>query len=118
VTALGVAWILDGALGPDIYGSLVNSHRGLFIAYLVGAGIMVLRGLAEVFLGVDAERKSLELIATPLSAIGVTGGPVTAGARPGFAHAAPPMHMPMPRPESLRRQVIRGARSTWTPKPG
>jgi MFS family permease len=59
-----------GALGPDIYGGLVNSHRGLFVAYLVAAGVMVLGGLAEVFLGVAAERKSLENIATPLSAVG------------------------------------------------
>ena len=44
-------------LVPNIYGGLVNSHRGLFLAYLVGAGVMVVGGLAEVFLGVDAERK-------------------------------------------------------------
>ena len=30
-----------GALGPNIYGGLVNSHRGLFVAYLVGAGVMI-----------------------------------------------------------------------------
>jgi MFS family permease len=94
-----------GALGPDIYGGLVNSHRGLFIAYLVGAGVMVLGGLVEVFLGVAAERKSLELIATPLSAVGTPGGPVTAGARTGFARSVPPMHMPMPHPDSLRRHT-------------
>jgi MFS family permease len=58
-----------GALGPNIYGGLVNSHRGLFVAYLVGAGVMIIGGLAEVFLGVDAERKSLEDVATPLSAL-------------------------------------------------
>jgi MFS family permease len=59
-----------GALGPNIYGSLVNSHRGLFVAYLIGAGVMVVGGLAEVFLGVSAERQPLEDIATPLSATG------------------------------------------------
>ena len=42
-----------GALGPNIYGGLVNSHRGLFLAYLVGAGVMIVGGLAEVFLGVS-----------------------------------------------------------------
>jgi len=82
-----------GALGPDIYGSLVNSHRGLFIAYLVGAGVMVLGGLVEAFLGVAAERRSLEDIATPLSVIGPPGGPVAGGARSGFSHGAvrPPL---------------------------
>lgn len=79
-----------GALGPDIYGSLVNSHRGLFIAYLVGAGVMIVGGLAEVVLGVAAERQSLEDIATPLSTVGPVGGPLAAGARTGFARGAPP----------------------------
>ncbi|MDA8343352.1 MAG: MFS transporter [Actinomycetota bacterium] len=74
-----------GALGPDIYGSLVNSHRGLFIAYLVGAAVMMLGGRVEGFLGVAAERRSLEDIATPLSVIGPPGGPVAGGARSGFS---------------------------------
>ncbi len=85
-----------GALGPDIYGSLVNSHRGLFIAYVVGAAVMIAGGLVEVFLGVAAERQSLENIATPLSAVaaGTVGtGLVAAGARTGFAHGAPPVHV-------------------------
>jgi hypothetical protein len=58
-----------GALGPDIYGSLVNSHRGLFIAYLIGGAVMLLGGIAELVFGVAAERRSLEDIATPLSAV-------------------------------------------------
>jgi MFS family permease len=79
-----------GALGPDIYGSLVKSHSGLFIAYLVGAAVMILGGFAEVFLGVAAERRSLEDIATPLSVIGRASGAVTARAPSGFSHGAGP----------------------------
>jgi MFS family permease len=74
-----------GALGPNIYGGLVNSHRGLFIAYLVGAGVMIIGGLAEVFLGVDAERKALEDVATPLSALDPKTRRAPAMPRPGFA---------------------------------
>ncbi len=83
-----------GALGPDIYGGLVNSHRGLFIAYLVGAGVMVLGGIAEVVLGIAAERRSLEDIATPLSAVssGLPTDPLAASARTGFSHGGPPKH--------------------------
>lgn len=81
-----------GALGPDIYGSLVNSHSGLFIAYLVGAAVMILGGFAEVFLGVAAERRSLEDIATPLSVVDRGGGPLAAGARAGFSHGTAPKH--------------------------
>ena len=35
--------------------------------YFIGAGLMIGAGLVEVFFGVDAENKSLEEIATPLS---------------------------------------------------
>jgi len=46
----------------------------LFIGYLLGAAVMVLGGLVEVFLGVDAENKSLEDVATPLSAVRAGSG--------------------------------------------
>jgi MFS family permease len=76
-----------GALGPNIYGGLVNSHSGLFTAYLVGAGVMMIGGLAEVFLGVSAERQALEDVATPLSALSSSDQRVPGGPRPGFARA-------------------------------
>jgi len=91
-----------GALGPDVYGGLVNSHRGLFFAYLIGAAVMVAGGLVEIGLGVAAERRSLEDVATPLSARRVAaeygGEPartpqeraLAAGARTGFGHTTPP----------------------------
>jgi MFS family permease len=59
-----------GAFGPWFYGKLIGdgtNHTMLTIGYLIGAGVMVLGGLVEVFLGVDAEGKSLEDVATPLS---------------------------------------------------
>jgi len=66
-----------GALGPVLYGHLIGdgSDPGkLFIGYLLGAAVMVLGGLVEVFLGVDAEHKSLEDVATPLSAVRAGSG--------------------------------------------
>jgi MFS family permease len=59
-----------GALGPVIYGALIGEgeDRGpLFGGYLLGAGVMIVGGLVAAFLGVSAEGKSLEEIATPLS---------------------------------------------------
>ena len=59
-----------GALGPVIYGALIGEgeHRGpLFVGYLLGAGVMIIGGLVAAFLGVSAEGKSLEDVATPLS---------------------------------------------------
>jgi MFS family permease len=58
-----------GMLGPAIYGYIVGtgSRSLLFWGYIAGAAAMVAGGLVEIWLGVDAERKSLESIAAPLS---------------------------------------------------
>jgi MFS family permease len=61
-----------GALGPVIYGHLIGDgkdHTRLFIGYLLGAGVMVVGGIVEIFLGIAAEGRSLEEIASPLSAV-------------------------------------------------
>ncbi len=63
---------IAGASGPLLYGALIGdatSTTGLFVGYLIGAGIMFLGGLTEVFFGVKAEGLSLESIAQPLSAV-------------------------------------------------
>jgi MFS family permease len=70
-----------GALGPTIFTALIGDAEhpdpgNLTIGYLVGAGIMVLGGLLTIAFGVSAEGKSLEDIATPLSARGT--GPTRA----------------------------------------
>jgi MFS family permease len=59
-----------GAFGPAFYGALIgdgSSKTGLFIGYLVGAGIMISGGIVEIVLGVNAEGKSLEDITKPLT---------------------------------------------------
>jgi MFS family permease len=61
-----------GAVGSHWYGDLIgdgSDRNTLFVGYLVGAGAMVLGGLAAVFFGVAAEGKSLEDVAKPLSVI-------------------------------------------------
>ena len=61
---------IAGAIGPAFYGALIgdgSSRTGLFIGYLVGAGIMAIGGIVEWFLGIDAEGKSLEDITKPLT---------------------------------------------------
>jgi hypothetical protein len=47
----------------------------LFVGYLIGAGIMLIGGLVEVFLGVQAAGKSLEQVTKPLTS---TDQPATA----------------------------------------
>jgi MFS family permease len=61
-----------GAFGPWFYGKLIgdgSNHAALTTGYLIGAAVMIVGGLVEVFLGIDAEGKSLEDVANPLSVI-------------------------------------------------
>jgi MFS family permease len=63
-----------GAVGPAFYGALIGGgtdRTGLTIGYLVGGGIMIIGGLVELAWGINAEGKSLEDIALPLTAVGV-----------------------------------------------
>jgi hypothetical protein len=61
---------VGGISGPVLFGALIASgKRGdLTIGYLIGAVLMIGAGLVEVWLGVNAEQKPLEEIATPLTA--------------------------------------------------
>ena len=61
---------LAGGVGaPILFGWIIGtgSKTALLAGYLVGAALMIVGGLVEAWLGVDAERKSLEHVATPLS---------------------------------------------------
>ena len=63
---------VGGAIGPLLYGALIgdgSDRTALFIGYLIGAAIMIAGGLVEVFLGINAERKPLESVARPLTAV-------------------------------------------------
>jgi MFS family permease len=64
---------LFGAFGSHWYGHLIGdgtNRNSLFVGYLVGAGAMVVGGIAAIIFGVAAEGKSLEDVAKPLSVIG------------------------------------------------
>jgi MFS family permease len=58
-----------GVFGPALYGYIVGTGSRVFLfwGYIAGAALMVAGGLTEVWLGVDAERRSLESISAPLS---------------------------------------------------
>ncbi|MDR3096021.1 MAG: MFS transporter [Paraburkholderia sp.] len=67
--AFGTA--LGGIIGPVFFGHLIDTHqRGeVFTGYLVGSALMLGAALVAAIWGVDAERKSLEQVAAPLSAV-------------------------------------------------
>src|SRR5207248_10916350 len=80
--AIGTA--VGGLVAPALFGRLVETGaRGpLFWGYMLGAGLMVAAAAVEWWLGVDTEQKSLEDVATPLSARDPAAAP--AAARPAF----------------------------------
>jgi MFS family permease len=66
--AVGTA--IGGISGPLLFGQFIHSGNPEQVAtgFFIGAGAMALGGIAELLFGVRAEGKSLEDIATPLSA--------------------------------------------------
>ncbi len=66
--ALGTA--AGGILGPWFFGHLIGTGSRVLIlyGYLVAAGLMLAAAGVAARFGIDAEQKSLESIATPLSA--------------------------------------------------
>src|SRR6516164_5254001 len=63
---------LFGAFGSHWYGHLIgdgSDRNSLFAGYIVGAAAMIFGGVIAIFCAVDAEGKSLEDVATPLSVI-------------------------------------------------
>jgi MFS family permease len=58
------------ALSPTLFGALIatDSRLNVYYGYLLGAGLMIAAGVIAIFLAVDAERRSLEEIARPLTA--------------------------------------------------
>lgn len=66
--AVGTA--VGGITGPLLFGQLIESgERGLVaVSFLIGAAVMAVGGVVELFLGVKAEGQKLEDLAMPLTA--------------------------------------------------
>ena len=66
--AIGTA--VGGITGPYLFGKMIETGEKsqVAIAFFIGAGIMAIGGIVELFLGVKAEQESLEDIAKPLTA--------------------------------------------------
>jgi MFS family permease len=82
-----IATLCGGVVAPWLFATLIgdgNDRGKVFFGYAVASVAMIVGGLVEFFWGVDAERRSLESVAMPLSAraatasracaSGVTGG--------------------------------------------
>jgi hypothetical protein len=76
---------LAGAGATALFGALIGNGTNpgpLTAGYYLGAAVMFAGGLVAWFFGVNAERKSLEDVASPLSAVLAPGTQ-----RPGVAPA-------------------------------
>lgn len=61
-----------GAIAPVLYGALIGDGKDrmpLTWGYVAGAVIMIIGGVVALAIGIDAERKSLEDVADPLSKV-------------------------------------------------
>ena len=67
-----VGTFVGGVFAPVIFGKLIGtgSKDALFGGYVFGAALMLIAAGVEAWIGVKAERQSLESIATPLSSRG------------------------------------------------
>jgi MFS family permease len=109
--AIGTA--IGGITGPLLFAKLIGSGDvdQVAVGFFLGAGIMAVGGIVELFFGVKAEGRQLEDIATPLTAQAADRprlaqrryrpGPGTRGSSPGMAVSA------LTAPVGLDREVDR-----------
>jgi MFS family permease len=85
--AVGTA--IGGITGPLLFGKLVATGKesNVFWGYILGAALMIIAGIVQALLGIEAARKNLEDVATPLSAEAAEGDEPEERERP--AQAAP-----------------------------
>ncbi len=83
--AIGTA--AGGISGPLLFSNLIASGQRsqVELAFFIGAAVMAVGGIAELFLGVRAEQTQLEDIAKPLTAEDAEGGGSLTGEQPDEA---------------------------------
>lgn len=85
--AIGTA--AGGITGPLVFSDLTSSGKvgDTVLAFCIGAALMCAGGLVAAVFAVNAEQKSLEDIATPLSSAGPATPTSTAGPKPSHGAA-------------------------------
>ncbi|MFZ0916936.1 MAG: MFS transporter [Candidatus Udaeobacter sp.] len=68
-----IGTLIGGVGAPILFGWIIGtgSITSLFIGYLVAAALMIFGAITEAWIGVPAERRSLEHVAAPLSSRGL-----------------------------------------------
>src|SRR4051812_16918659 len=107
--AIGTA--VGGITGPLLFGKLVATKDPgqVFWGYMLGAVLMIIAGAVQAAIGVEAARKDLEDIGTPLSAEAAEGAETAEAAEPAEEPERPAAREREPRFERPRRPA-RGRR--------
>jgi MFS family permease len=110
---------LGGIIGPLLFGHLIatNDRTWVMVAFLIGSGVMALGGIAELFLGVKAERAPLENIAKPLTAEEAESGEL-AGEEAKDSDEATSAERRWQERDERRAQRDRSGRRRYRPGPG
>ena len=110
---------LGGIIGPLLFGHLIATHNRnmIMVAFLIGAGVMALGGVAELFLGVRAENTQLEDVAEPLTAEAAEGGYSDDGKSGGESRLTAGKRRWKARDER-RRESTHNPRRRFRPGPG
>ncbi len=111
---------LGGAIGPLLFGALINTKHvtPVFWGYTLAAALMVGSGVIAAFLAVDAEGKQLEDIAKPITAAEaeVVGGEAGEDAAAAPSAGEPETRKPTRPPSRVRSARFgRGSSAGWAP---
>jgi MFS family permease len=106
--AVGTA--IGGISGPLLFGNFINSGNRQLVAvgFLIGAAVMAVGGIAELVMGVKAERRPLETVAPPLGVVRQSNGRYLPG--PGRGLYSPGMPLPLPATHEEAPRVRPGKR--------
>jgi MFS family permease len=104
---------IGGITGPLLFGNLIASNKisEVAIGFFIGAAVMALGGVTEIFFGVRSEQRSLEDIAEPLTAEEANDGESTSQRGPSSSSRGP---------SSSRRERLRpgpGSQLGWPGMP-
>ena len=110
-----------GSLGSHLYGHLIGDGHDpdkLYWGYLLGAGAMIAGGLIALFFAVDAEGKSLEDVARPLSVVAKPGEGIFRSGVPltTTSSAEPPRTPSEDVPHDVPQQAARRPEDASVPK--
>jgi hypothetical protein len=111
---------LGGIIGPLLFGRLIatDDRNMVMVAFLIGAGVMAIGGIAEIFLGVNAENTQLEDVAEPLTAEDAGSGELSGEQDGKGTQAAEQTPQRWRERDERHVQRERGGRRRYRPGPG